>query len=138
MGFVATLGMNELSKLQILVVDDERPIVGVYTAMLDMMGFECLTAESGEAAIGIMQDRPIDVLITDASMPGMHGFELLEYVVEHSPDTRRILITGDARSLGQSHNLMATGVVHRIVRKPCDVVTFQNAFKEQLNQIPIG
>ncbi|MFD0710974.1 helix-turn-helix domain-containing protein [Paenibacillus sp. GCM10027626] len=57
---------------------------------------ETLEAYDVPTAVKIMESRPIDVLICDIEMPEKNGFDLLEWVVEHSPRTVAILLTGHA------------------------------------------
>ena len=129
---------TNLSKLQVLIVDDERNILNIYCTMLDMEGHKCICAPSAEDAIRILEDTPIDILVTDHRMPGISGEELLGYVKEKSPDTRRIMISGDAGIAQHSAELVEQGLAHKFVKKPCDVNTFLKAIKEQVNQVPIG
>jgi len=73
---------------RILVVDDS-PVVLAQLAD-DFSGeFEVLTADSGEAAVEILEDpvrdgvcfsNMFDLVVTDLNMPGMNGFELADYV----------------------------------------------------------
>ncbi len=129
---------TDTAKLQFLVVDDEDIVLDLYVTMLEMIGYSCQTATSGEAAIAILNRQPVDVLVTDASMPGMHGIELLNYCFQESPDTRRILITGDTASLVKAQQLQGHEIVHEVLAKPCDIETFQEAIRNQVNQVPIG
>lgn len=66
--------------IQALIVDDEPlHIQGLVRHVnWSRLGYEApLTAESGEDALAILSDAKVDVLITDVSMPGMTGIELL-------------------------------------------------------------
>ena len=55
-----------------------------------------LTAESGEEALEILMDTdtPIDVLLTDVSMPGMTGIELIGRSKQDSPQLQALVISG--------------------------------------------
>lgn len=66
--------------LRALIVDDEpMQIQGLLRHIAwEKLGYESpLTAESGEEALALLETTPVDVLITDVSMPGMTGIELL-------------------------------------------------------------
>lgn len=129
---------SRLTQLQILLVDDEPQILNLYRRLLEIKGHTCLSANNGQQAIDIMTERPVDILITDAKMPGISGAELLKWVCEHSPDTRRIMISGDAGIERRTSEMLSSGLAHRIVKKPCDAATFYEAFTEQVNKVPIG
>jgi CheY-like chemotaxis protein len=60
----------------VLVVDDSPTIRGVVTAILQGHGYETLTAEDGEAALGRLREHPVDLVLTDFVMPRMNGFQL--------------------------------------------------------------
>ena len=62
----------------VMIVDDERPIVGMLERVLRLENYDLLTAESGPDALHVARShgKPIDLLITDYAMSGMHGREL--------------------------------------------------------------
>ena len=61
----------------ILVVDDEAPIVRLVRATLQAHGYVVAAANSGEEALGRVDDERPDLIILDLMMPGMDGFETL-------------------------------------------------------------
>lgn len=66
------------SARRILVVDDERMIVRLMQVNLDRAGFKVDTASSVEEAQIRMEANLPDVVVTDAMMPELDGFELLK------------------------------------------------------------
>ncbi|TCN01111.1 two-component system response regulator YesN [Paenibacillus sp. BK033] len=83
--------------LQALIVDDEPS--NVYGLVRHIpwakLGYtNPLTAESGEEAVPILEASPIDVLITDVSMPGMNGIELAAEAKRVYPDIQILVISG--------------------------------------------
>ena len=82
---------------RILVVDDD-PLVGIGTAeMLVDLGHNVVEAKSGAEAITILgEDRSIELLLTDHSMPGMTGLELATIVRATHPDLPILLASGYA------------------------------------------
>ena len=82
--------------LRILAVDDD-PIVLLNTAtMLADMGHHVLQAESGAAALALLADHEVDLLLTDYAMPRMTGGELAERALEFNHDLRVIVVSGYA------------------------------------------
>lgn len=61
----------------ILAVDDEENIRNLITYTFEEHNLEVMTAENGKAAITILENNPIDVIITDLLMPTMTGLALI-------------------------------------------------------------
>ncbi len=67
------------SECPVLVVDDEPQINRLISDALELSGLACRTAGSGEEARQLLRRRQFRVVITDISMPGLGGLELLGY-----------------------------------------------------------
>jgi CheY-like chemotaxis protein len=80
----------------ILIVDDERLVLGLLRRVLLDAGCTLLEAESGESALALSRSHagPIDILLTDLKMPGMSGQELARTVAADRPDIRVIYMSG--------------------------------------------
>ncbi len=63
------------SNKRILIVDDEAPIREMIAVALEMAGYECLEAESAQAAHSIVLDEKPDMVLLDWMMPGISGVE---------------------------------------------------------------
>ena len=102
----------------ILLVEDHQDTRQMYAEFLGM-GFEVQTAPDGEQALkAVRLDRP-DLVITDLSLPGINGFELIEQIRE-DPDLRSIPIiclSGYGGHLYEERALAAGS--NRILLKPC-------------------
>ncbi len=64
----------------ILIVDDEPELRHSVQIALTEAGYEAVTAKNGREALNILQTRPIDLILTDVTMPDMNGYQLLEHV----------------------------------------------------------
>lgn len=84
----------EHATVTILVVDDEAPIRMTMGDMLRRRGYEVTTAENGEAALGLIYQRPFDLLLLDLKMPGLSGIDVARRAREHRPETAVIILTG--------------------------------------------
>jgi DNA-binding NtrC family response regulator len=62
---------------EILLVDDDPPILAIFKLLLSMEGHDVQTTESGEEAIAMVQQGNIDLLISDVRMSPIDGFEVL-------------------------------------------------------------
>jgi DNA-binding NtrC family response regulator len=81
---------------RILIVDDEGDIRLTLATFLNEEGYQCQTAQDGETALEHVRDGGIDVVLTDVSMPGMGGIELMRQVHQWSPETMVLLMTAYA------------------------------------------
>jgi two-component system, cell cycle sensor histidine kinase and response regulator CckA len=80
----------------VLVVDDDAAICEMTATILRTHGYKALTAASGEEAENLFLENPgeISVMVTDSSMPGMSGLQLVQYVRAAAPNTKIILSSG--------------------------------------------
>ena len=81
---------------RILIVDDEKSVRMVLAKALTKTGFYFREAETGETAMIRIEDEPFDLVISDISMPGMDGIELLKKVKSIHPEMDFIIMTGYA------------------------------------------
>jgi PAS domain S-box-containing protein len=81
---------------KILFVDDEPALIDAGKRMLQRLGHEVLTAESGMAAHELFQADPemFDLVITDTTMPNMTGIELSKELLAIRPEIPIIMCTG--------------------------------------------
>lgn len=83
--------------IEILLVDDEPYVTEslARTIPWSEIGVKQVhQATSGAEALEILEQQDIDIMVTDISMPGMTGLQLIETVSERWPDIRSILLTG--------------------------------------------
>ncbi|WP_426135821.1 HD domain-containing phosphohydrolase [Pseudomonas sp. PWP3-1b2] len=104
-------------KPTILLVDDEESILNSLRRLLRGQPYDVVLAGSGAQALDIMAARPVDLVMSDARMPGMDGAELLSRVHQLYPATSRILLTGYA-DLTTIIKAINDGQIHRYISKP--------------------
>ena len=78
---------------RILVVDDDDTIRDTLYELLSEE-YICQTAETAEKALARLETDVYDVVLTDISMPGLSGVELLGHIRQRFPDTPVIIISG--------------------------------------------
>ena len=78
----------------LLIVDDEARILSALRRALRREGYEILTAERAEEALRILEERPVDAILSDQKMPGMSGAQFLAEAARRRPDATRMIITG--------------------------------------------
>ena len=86
--------MQNLNKSRILFVDDEPEILRSLERITKKLDAVILTASSGQDALDIINECPVDVIVSDFNMPNMDGNQLLEQVAKISPETVRMVLTG--------------------------------------------
>ncbi len=117
----------------ILLVDDELSVLEGYRRGLRKQ-FKLDTAISGQEAIEMLRNNPpYAVIISDMRMPNMSGLELLSRARELSPDTVRIMLTGnsDQQTVVDAVN---QGEVYRFLSKPCDSATLAAAILDAVER----
>jgi two-component system response regulator FlrC len=67
---------------ELLVVDDDEDIVETLAALLEHEGYRIRRATSGGEALRLLENDPVQMVITDYAMPGMDGPELLRIMCE--------------------------------------------------------
>lgn len=80
-------------KTEILVVDDESIVRESLHDWLDSVGYKVITAESGEKALRIIQQKKIKIMLADLIMPGINGIELMKKAKEIVPAISTVIIT---------------------------------------------
>ncbi|HKO60897.1 MAG TPA: HD domain-containing phosphohydrolase [Pyrinomonadaceae bacterium] len=78
---------------RILVVDDEPEITAILTDLFSG-DYECQAAGSAELAIETLKSREFELVISDITMPGMSGLDMIPYVKRLSPNTVVVMISG--------------------------------------------
>lgn len=83
-----------MTSRRVLVVDDEAEVCVLVARTLTRAGYEVLTAQSGEAALSLLDAGPVDCLVVDKMLPGMHGGEVMIEARRRLPTLPVVLITG--------------------------------------------
>lgn len=80
---------------RILIVEDEATLSFflAYSLMSEVEDYEVVTARDGETAVGKMEEKPFDVVISDIVLPQMDGLSLLRETRKQWPQTKLILMT---------------------------------------------
>ena len=83
------------ARLRALVVDDERPLVGIVASYLEREGFEVLAAYDGEQAVELARSEQPDVIVLDLMLPGIDGIEACRQIRAFS-DVYVLMLTAKA------------------------------------------
>lgn len=106
---------------RILVVDDEEDVRGILTYGLISAGYECLSAASGVEALAILEENPVDVVVSDINMPHMTGLELVQRV-KIKYDIDFIIMTGYVEDFSYE-DIIGLGATD-FIQKPVGLMEF--------------
>ena len=79
------------TKKRILLVEDDEALASVYQARLDIEGFDVKQVNNGEEALTVARDYKPDLILLDAMMPKISGFDVLD-ILRNTPDTANIKV----------------------------------------------
>jgi DNA-binding response OmpR family regulator len=122
---------------KILVVDDEEAVRFFIANGLSRVGWQVHEADSGEAALAMLEKTPFDVMLLDLRMTGLDGLAVMRQTKERWPETMIIIMTAYA-SIDSAIEAVRQGAFDYL-RKPCsieDIITCVNqamAEKEKLD-----
>ena len=104
---------------RILFVDDEPMVLtGLKRSLRPMHAeWEMVFAEGGAEALQALDRQAFDIIVTDMRMPGMDGAQLLEEVQKRSPQTLRMVLSGQS---DRETILRSVNPAHQFVAKPCE------------------
>lgn len=115
--------------MRILIIDDERAIRNAFGEILTDEGYEVMTADSGLAALDLVQKDRFDIIFCDIKMPGMDGIEVLQKFVELGIDAAVVMISGHG-DIDTAVECIKKGAFD-FIQKPLDIqrilITIKNA-----------
>ena len=116
---------------RVLFVDDEPRVLDGLKRMLHPLREEWVMefARGGREALRRLSESEYDVLVTDLRMPDIDGAMLLSEVITRSPQTVRIVLSGES-DMGAS--LRSFSLAHQYLVKPCDAHTIQATVEKAL------
>jgi EAL domain-containing protein (putative c-di-GMP-specific phosphodiesterase class I) len=116
---------------RVLIVDDEVSVLRVLGRVLRGAGHDVVAESSGHAAMARLAEGTFDVVLSDLSMPGMNGIELLRAVREHDLDVPVVLMTG-APDLETAMRAIEHGALRYVV-KPVDLPELRELVQYAVN-----
>lgn len=127
-------GLTEMTdRPKVLCVDDEPNVLEGLKLHL-RRHYEVQTASSGQMALELLErEGPFAVVLSDMRMPGMNGATLLSQVRRRSPDTTRMLLTGQA-DLDSAIAAVNEGQLFHFLTKPCPPPALLQAFEAGVAQ----
>ena len=114
---------------RVLVVDDEENLNWSLVNSLRKDNYAADGALTGEEALRLMVSQTYDIVISDVKMPGMDGFELLQWLRQNRPQTRVVMMTAFGSPTARA-DALRSGVI-AYLEKPFDL----RALKDELRRL---
>ncbi len=118
---------------RILIVDDDELVRSGLALDLEDEGYEVFTASSAEEAMSILQQNPVNLVLSDLVMAEMGGMDLLQRVRHHQPDTAFIMITGHG-TVGRALEAVRSGA-NDFIQKPADSEVIRQRVRAVLDDL---
>ncbi len=115
---------------KILIVDDQKELLELYSKTLKQLNIEIICAESSDSALNIIEDNSIDMIISDIKMPGKNGIELLCEVRKLGLEMPFLLVTAYS-NVKDAVQALKLGAVDYL-EKPIDLTELSIAVKDNL------
>lgn len=118
---------------RVLVVDDEEDMLWMLQRNLNkgMQDVEILAAKSGEEALAILSDKKVNLVITDITMPGISGLDLLTEIKKKFTDTDVIIMTAYPSNAYENEAMLSGSL--RFIEKPFDIKDLRAIVEEILH-----
>jgi two-component system response regulator HydG len=113
-----------------LVVDDDPGIRENIADLLSTEDYDVVVAQDADAAMRVLESRPIDLLLTDFQMPGRNGVELIEAARKANHSIPAILMTAYLYVFEQLDEERRRGIT--LLRKPFDADEILRTVAQQL------
>lgn len=123
------------SKTKILIVEDNIANLELFTDLLTINGFECLTAMKGEDAIEIARIESPNIILLDIQMPGMDGMTVCK-ILKSDEKTRHLKIVAlTAYAMKGDKEMFIKEGFDGYIPKPIKAKEFLDVIKEYLGEM---
>lgn len=89
----------------ILLVEDEELLRAGVQEVLEIQGYQVITAPDGQQALACLATEDIDLIITDLVMPKMDGIDFVKQLREIRPELPVIVVSGSTRNIMQRYGI---------------------------------
>jgi CheY-like chemotaxis protein len=117
----------------VLVIEDRGSIRALLCGLFTMLGYDPQEACDGVEALGWLRQSPYDLVVTDLTMPGASGWDVIEAVRRRASGTPVIIVTGTATDADRQR---AREQAVMLVDKPFRIEAFRAAVHRALTCAP--
>ena len=82
-----------MQKGKLLIVDDEERLRNLMARVLQLEGYEVITASTGKEGLKKLQSEPVSVVLSDVKLPDLNGIDLTEQIKKTYPAIEIIVLT---------------------------------------------
>ncbi len=116
---------------KVLVVDDQQSQREIASRLLSRLGYQALTAKSGEEAVELIKKTPVDLIILDMLMdPGISGCETYKQIIKFAPGQKAIITSGYS-DIADINKAMELGI-SQFIKKPYSLYEIAQALKLEI------
>ena len=115
-------------KKRVLLVEDDKAIQQLLAAMLQLEGYETLTADNGLKAIEVLQKESVDIIVCDMMMPYMDGMRFIRWLREEQKMTLPVMVLTSVHDEKVREEIFKAGATD-IVYKPVALTTLCEKLK---------
>jgi CheY-like chemotaxis protein len=116
-----------------LVIDDDRYVLSLLCDLLGSWGYEVDGVGSPAEGLRRFQSSPYDVVVTDLTMPGVSGIDVVARIRAHNTAVGVILFTASTSDLDDARERLR----FTLLRKPLEIETLRRAVREALETRPV-
>ncbi|MCP4022152.1 MAG: PAS domain S-box protein [Desulfobacteraceae bacterium] len=127
-----------IGKEHILFVDDEESLITMGTQIMEKLGYSVTAKTDPQEALALFKLDPtmFDLVITDMTMPGISGDQLIQKILELRPNTPIILCTGFSKKINQKKASQIG--VRKFIEKPLVKQELARAIRQALDEEPLN
>jgi len=122
-----------MNKSTVLIVEDDLELLEALTTTLEINGFDYIGMDSAKDALSVLEQRSVDLVVSDINMPGMNGFELMEEIRRQYPGIPVLLMTAYGQ-ISQAVAAMQKGAVDYMV-KPFESETLVSTLEKYQGKV---
>lgn len=130
------------NEVNVLFLEDEPTIREVLAEYMRMSGYRVTETARGDAAIALLREDAYDIAVLDVMVPGVDGFEVLQYLRDHCPQTAAIMLTAldDEKTQIKAFNLYADDYVIKpvspiLLLKRMETILRRTLYVERKNRL---
>lgn len=131
----------ESEPIKVLFLEDEPTIREVLAEYMKISGYQVKEIARGDEAIQLLGEEAYDIAVLDVMVPGVDGFDVLQYIREHCPRTAAIMLTAldDEKTQIKAFNLYADDYVIKpvspiILLKRMETILRRTLYLEEKNR----
>jgi putative two-component system response regulator len=134
---ISNLNQMNPSEINILILDDEKPIQRTLGRLLKLIGYSFSTASDTIEARSIMEVQDISLILCDVNLPGESGIDFIKNISKTYPDTAIIMVTGndDAELAETAIKMGAYGYIIKPFRPNELMINISNALRRRSLEI---